>query len=211
MLSLDHTKSKTTINGGSPLSVYCDMDTDGGEYTFYQCQGCHGKPGRAIQHGLARTCTDLGLQWLVPRNYEHVCAIRSESFTFGGIVGGVVGKHNGDRGNNWTPFAFNSDTGPPLTNNWVAVDGGTWWLRDSSFGEPNGDYSQGAFLGGGLQCNRNHHFNDVTGGYGSGSNYLCSTNDKGGPGVFNLQDPDTGMSQECVDAGCACAPDCRRP
>jgi hypothetical protein len=196
-----------TFNGGSPLSVYCDMDTDGGGYTIYQCQGCQSANKAWQPNG----CTDLGLQWLVPRSYEHVCAIKDESFTFGNIVGGVVGKHNGDRGNNWTPFAFNSDTGMPLTNNWVAVDGGTWWLRDSSFSEPNGDYSQGAFLGPGLVCNRNHHFNDLTGGYGSGSNYLCSTNDKGGPGVFNLQDPDTGMSQDCVDAGCACAPDCRRP
>lgn len=33
------------------------------------------------------------------------------------------------------------------TRDWVVGDRGRWWLRDTTFGEPNGDYSSYGFLG----------------------------------------------------------------
>ena len=119
---------------------------------------------------------------------------------------GVVGRHAGHNGNNYTPWPMRS-TGPSdIIDHWTAVDGGSWWLRQDPFGEPNGDNAQGAWLGGGGRgCGPNDNsFNDLSNGYDSGSNYLCSTNDKGGPGMWN----DAG---DCVGRGCTCAPDCTRP
>lgn len=50
-------------------------------------------------------------------------------------------------------------------NAWQATDGGTWWLRTSSYSEPNGDYNANCFLGLGVwttidQTAANLQFND---------------------------------------------------
>ena len=34
----------------------------------------------------------------------------------------------------------------PLQNSWVTEDGSPWWLRDSSYGEPNGDYHANCYM-----------------------------------------------------------------
>lgn len=65
---------------------------------------------------------------------------------------------------------------------WRATDGGTWWLRNSAYGEPNGDYTANNFLGLSAWYTVDTTaaalaFNDQTGGYSSSSTYLCSTND----------------------------------
>jgi hypothetical protein len=60
---------------------------------------------------------------------------------------------------------------------WVAVDGGSWWMRDSTYSEPNGDYSANCWLWVYNQDSNNIMFNDANCGYCT-SNYLCSTNDK---------------------------------
>ena len=59
----------------------------------------------------------------------------------------------------------------------MPVDNGTWWLRDTPYSEPNGDYGSYCFLGMGGWTLPVLYFNDGTCGYSSGSNYLCSTND----------------------------------
>jgi hypothetical protein len=50
-------------------------------------------------------------------------------------------------------------------NAWQAVDGGTWWLRSSSFGEPSGDYTGNCLLWmGGIDVTAaNIQFNDLKG------------------------------------------------
>ena len=32
----------------------------------------------------------------------------------------------------------------------VATDGGRWWIRDTAYSEPNGDWTAGCFLGSAL-------------------------------------------------------------
>jgi hypothetical protein len=62
-------------------------------------------------------------------------------------------------------------------NSWRAIDGGPWWVRDSPYSEPNGDYCSNCFLGLYNWDINNLQFNDLWGGYSSGNNYLCSLND----------------------------------
>jgi hypothetical protein len=77
-------------------------------------------------------------------------------------------------------------TGAP---DWKVADVGRWWLRDTVFSEPNGDYTPNSFL----WINAWTYsfpepyvladvgFNDypVSGGYATGNYYLVSTNLKG--------------------------------
>ena len=51
---------------------------------------------------------------------------------------------------------------------------------------------------------QDNHFNDLNSAYDSGPNYLCSTNDKLGPGLWNDGEP-------CVGHGCSCRPTCTNP
>jgi hypothetical protein len=71
---------------------------------------------------------------------------------------------------------------------WQAWDGGRWFIRDTTFNEPNGDYNRGCWLGLNAinEACDNQVFNDLpcteTSGYNSGAIYTCSTNDVYGPG-----------------------------
>ena len=57
-------------------------------------------------------------------------------------------------------------------------DIGTWWLRDTPYSEPNGDYTANCFLNlYGSWTPSSLTFNDGGCSYGSGNNYICSTND----------------------------------
>ena len=64
---------------------------------------------------------------------------------------------------------------------WRAIDGGTWWIRDTPFSEPNGDYTAGYWIGGyGVSTatiEAGQGFNDLYSGY-CATSYVCSTNDK---------------------------------
>ena len=60
-------------------------------------------------------------------------------------------------------------------------DGGRWWLRDTTFSEPNGDYGAYGLLGGYGVPAVNYDlsdlgFNDGTSNYPTGNYYLVSTN-----------------------------------
>jgi hypothetical protein len=86
---------------------------------------------------------------------------------------------------NYTTYAMRNPnyyaSGPP---DWKVPDGGRWWLRDSTFGEPNGDQYAYGFLGlyaagYGLSSDGSlTGFNDG-GTYPTGTSYLVSTNLKG--------------------------------
>lgn len=67
---------------------------------------------------------------------------------------------------------------------WRAKDGKDWWLRDSGYGEPSGDYSAWCNLGGHGVNSNGYHFNDG-GCYHSGSRYWCGTEDYDGKGSPN--------------------------
>jgi hypothetical protein len=76
----------------------------------------------------------------------------------------------------WAPFYGSGTTA------WQVDDGGRWWLRNSTFGEPNGDYGPQGWLGGytfpNLYNGEDLGFNDITSNYPTGNYYLVSTNAK---------------------------------
>ena len=176
----------------NPLQMYVDMTYEGGGYDFYAFNGTGTNVNKtnATNSGIA-----LGLDLVYPRSKEHWRAMSD-------YVRNVIGSTNNDffptvyavsrstsgsagsRSGNYTSDIMRDPnyygTGTP---DWGVPDGGRWWLRDSTFGEPNGDYTAYNFLGGYTFPNpytgQDIGFNDVTGtNYQTGSYYLCSTNAK---------------------------------
>ena len=69
-----------------------------------------------------------------------------------------------------TKFAMKS--GVKQQNSWKTSDGSAWWLRDTSYNEPNGDYQPNCFLHIYDVNPNNVRFNDGSCSYYS-SDYLC--------------------------------------
>ena len=182
----------------NPLQMYVDMTEDGGGYDFYAITA-----GPSVQYYTSTNGgTPLGLDLVYPRSQGHWRAIyRFANNVLGDLAGYcqtcyavsaavstvAVGAYptapnlNG----NYTTYAMRNPkyygTGAP---DWKVADGGRWWLRDSTFGEPNGDYHPNAFLGlyaAGytLASDGTFGFNDGGGSYLTGTKYLVSTNLKG--------------------------------
>merc|ERR1719453_496199 len=65
---------------------------------------------------------------------------------------------------------------------WRTSDGSAWWLRDSRFSEPNGDYNANCFLGlyHSFPSTSDVRFNDARCGYHSTS-YYCQPEQKPPP------------------------------
>jgi hypothetical protein len=178
------------------LEMYVDKTEDGGGYDFY-----------IITAGPAVTLitqnnggTPLGLDLVMPRSKGHwkamsnavLAAIAANkngggnyaSFfqtTYGVYRNTFAGNGNG----NYTSKIMRHSSYGGTTNapDWRVKDGGRWWLRDNTHGEPNGDYTDNGFLG--LQAggygfpnpysNTDIGFNDG-GSYSTGLYYLVSTN-----------------------------------
>ena len=160
-----------TINpkGYGNTSVYCDMTTDGGGYTYKPVNGR--TTYRSTDHN---TCKELGMDIVVPRTKAHWSAmIGRYGNSWFGVVPGISKPLNGG---NYTSYAMKWGSVP----DWRASDGGRWWLRDSPFGEPNGDYYGNCWLNMYNWDPNNLQFNDYNCNYAT-SRYMCSTNDKDGP------------------------------
>ncbi len=183
-------KSATMPNA---LQMYVDMSEDGGGYDFYAFDGTgvgNDPYVNGFNSGLA-----LGLDIISPRSKYHWRAMAN-------FVYYVLGK----RGNAYQQF-FRTTYGiskPTPSGNYTstimrdavyygsgssdhfAKDGGRWWLRDTTFGEPNGDYDGDAYFGlvaGGYTFPEPYGlqdigFNDGTASYSLGKYYLVSTNGK---------------------------------
>lgn len=193
------------------LQMYVDMVEDGGGYDFYLINGgtsvdrvylpsaqwgSSSTTGGGVHSGVA-----LGLDLIYPRSKFHWRAMDNyvrgvlgqnlnNYFSAGGFMGAIYRNTNtsgGTAGGNYTGQIMRSlqfyGSG---AQDWVVPDGGRWWLRDSTYTEPNGDYPAYGFLANrgipqpyGLQ---DQIFNDVgTVGsypYATGGSYICSTNDK---------------------------------
>ena len=153
--------------GRGRLTVHCDMTTDGGGYTMLNIDS-----GITTSRITDRdTCKDLGMQMVVPRTKEHWRSLLSRYGTsYFNTIPAIAKPHSGG---NYTGFAMKFGSVP----DWQAIDLGSWFMRDSPFGEPNGDYTENCWL---LQYNwdvNNIQFNDANCAY-STSRYICSTNDK---------------------------------
>jgi hypothetical protein len=60
---------------------------------------------------------------------------------------------------------------------WGVPDGGRWWMRDSTYGEPNGNYTGNCWLSMYKFDPNDIQFDDNYCLF-STSKYICSTNDK---------------------------------
>lgn len=69
-----------------------------------------------------------------------------------------------------TNYAMNS--GVSQQSSWKTTDGAAWWLRDSKYGEPNGDYHANCYLHITHIDANNVRFNDLNCNYYS-KTYLC--------------------------------------
>jgi len=180
----------------NPLLMYVDMTYEGGGYDFLAFQGNGINPEFVNS---TNSGTALGLDLVYPRSKEHW---RAMSDYVRNILGdstnnyfrGTYAIHrinaNGNGGSgNYTGFIMRDPnsygSGAP---DWRVPDGGRWWLRDTTFSEPNGDYTAFGFIGGYTFPNpytgQDLGFNDVLStnaayaNYRPGSYYLVSTNAK---------------------------------
>ena len=148
------------------IEVLCDMSTEGGGYTYLGIDGV--STSRSTDYN---SCMDYGMDIVYPRSRDHWASLlaRFDTSFFSTIPG--VTKPSG--GGSYTWCAMNSGSCP----DWRVPDGGRWWLRDSTYTEPNGDYEANCWLSMYGHDLDDIRFNDGTCSY-STSRYVCSTNDK---------------------------------
>ncbi len=154
----------------APMTAFCDMTTDGGGYTYVTVTGGTSTNSRLS----ANSCQALGLEMFVPRTQAQYAFLEGRyNQDFFETVSGIYGTTPA----NYTTCVMNSASASACSANWFAIDGGSWWLRNAAYSEPNGDYTANLWLGTDNQY-PSGRFNDLTGGYFTGGSYICSTNDK---------------------------------
>ena len=191
------------------LRVWCDMTSDGGGYTSYEITD-----GIPVSRADAEnSCSALGLQLQVWRSAEHRDAsIAKWGLDAYQAVPGVYGLDAFSLTNAaMSSSSGDPISDARATASWQAIDGGDWFVAGTpSADAPSGDYSPGCLLGVlsyDEQCARQDaqnredlrnnaanpaapcateslSFNDRWCDYSTGTRYICSTNDKGGPGVL---------------------------
>ena len=181
------------------LQMYVDMTEDGGGYDFYPITAGPNVAYITDNNG----GTSLGLDIVYPRSKYHWRAMSNAVNTIitAGKNGGgayadffqttygiyrTTNAGNGGSGSYTTKVMRSSDYGGASNApDWMVKDNGGWWLRDATFGEPNGDYNLNGFLGlqaGGYTMPNPYTLTDISmndgGAYYTGNYYLVSTNAK---------------------------------
>ena len=172
------------------LRMYVDMTEESGGYDFYAFQGT----GTSVSYITdTHSGKALGLELVMPRSKYHWRAMRnyvtnvlgSSDYTYFANVAGIY-RTTTTTGGTYVSYAMRNPSsygsGAP---DWRVLDGGRWWLRDSTYSEPNGDYTVNGFLGdmargsfpSGTYALADLVFNDG-GTYATGTSYLVSTNAK---------------------------------
>lgn len=211
----------------NPLQMYVDMTEEGGGYDFYPIQNGTDTwtvfPGVAGANAPANDGIALGLDLWYPRSKFHwraatkfvkdVLGETGSNFQRYFYTAGPIYRTNStDSGSGDGTNYSTSGANPQIMRNpvyygtgavdWRVPDGGRWWLRDSTFSEPNGDYLNYGFLSisgyrvvfntGALSSKNSYtvpesysltdiNFNDIANGFhhNIGNYYLVSTNLKG--------------------------------
>ena len=191
----------------NPLEMYVNMDNDcdGGGWDFYPITS-----GISVNRAdLDHSGTPLGLDLVYPRSQGHWKAIYRYIVNELGGTGSLstylqtTGKiyatekspsvptgayPQSSMNGNYTSYKMrNPDFYGDGAPDFKVPDGGRWWLRDTTFGEPNGDLDPFCFLGlyavsSSYNLNSDGSlggFNDQYDSYFTGPNYLVSTNLKG--------------------------------
>lgn len=176
----------------TPVQMWVDMQYGG--YDFYAFQG----NGTSVTYAnQSHSGTSMGLDicyarspnwWRAASDYVRNATGNSPlSGSYSDYFRIVYGVHKTSGGGNYTgtvmrnPSCYGSGSSDHRVN-----DGGCWWIRNSTFGEPNGDYEAYAWFGlvaGGYSMpnpytGQDIGFNDGNASYSTGSYYLVSTNAK---------------------------------
>lgn len=165
-------------NSQGPLSVHCDMTSDGGGYTMLKVS-----PGAETFAPAAETyCAERGMQLFVPRSPDHLAAAFAVAMDAGigpdasKLYLRILGIYPDSNGATCVFQPFRSDN---ASCNWSASDGQAFYVTDrTNIGEPNGDNAttqsmfydwndDGSVL----------HYNDLPPGYSS-SRFMCDVGDK---------------------------------
>ena len=199
-------------NMPNALQMYVDMTQEGGGYDFYVITsgtpadraradstvwtvGAEGTTGTSSNgNGAVHSGITLGLDIVYPRSKQHWIAIynfvegilgQNVNSYFTSNIGAVFRNTTvGNGSGNYTSRVMRDPnyygTGAP---DWRVPDGGRWWLRDSVYTEPNGDYANYGFLGNrGIPrpyTGQDLVFNDLANySQTTGTTYLVSTNAK---------------------------------
>jgi hypothetical protein len=189
MFDIDHPlKDDPDHVGPTTINVYCDMAADGGGYTYYPITD--GISVRKITD--ANSCTALGMQMVIFRSEAQITNLFAKYganyfHTAGGIFG-TVDAVNKDL----SEYPLNSEQSE-VAAVFKANDEGKWFIKADKQTWTGEDYNPGCLLGlygsnpilvrpastnGGVQC-----------GFETGTQYVCSTNDKGGSGVLGAPVP----------------------
>jgi hypothetical protein len=185
------------------IQMYVDMTEEGGGYDFYFITA---GPSISTVNAADWGGKSLGLDLVMPRSPQHWramanavnAAITSNPSTYGSSFSNyfqtAYGVYNTSAGNYTTyimrdPTYYGTSgasTNLPA-NSYRVKDGGRWWLRNTTYGEPNGDYGANGLLGmngvitypyTATPTATDVTFNDLTSNYSTGSYYLVSTNKK---------------------------------
>lgn len=171
-----------TASMPEPVRMWVDFVHDGGGYDFYAVDD--GYSGGKVDSD--HTGRSMGLDIFYPRSrgfwealkhyLEDVLKVDMNAYvrTMGAVYR-TGGYGNYTRNIMRDPATYG--TGAP---HWRVPDGGPWWLRDSTYSEPNGDYRSKNYLGTRNASDvGNLTYNDIRGtGYQPGSKFVLSTNTK---------------------------------
>jgi hypothetical protein len=166
------------------LQMYVNMTAEEGGYDFYRFTTATSRNYVTQDTGASA----LGLDLFYPRSKDHWAAIYDfvvniSGSTIANDIKTVGAVHRNGAGGNYTGTVMRSSvyyiTG---TTDWRVPDDGKWFIRDTTYVEPNGDYTANAFLGLiGLNSDGSvTGFNDgYDYNYYTGTTIICSTNVKG--------------------------------
>jgi hypothetical protein len=172
--------------------MYVDMAEEGGGYDFYFITGGPSFYSVFDTNG----GTSLGLDLVMPRSTYHwramVNAVNTQrpSGTFNDYFQTCYGIYSPTGGVSETSRFMRSTwynpagAGASGAQYYRVKDGGRWWLRDSTFTEPNGNYTANQVLGlvsAGYSISTSYAltdigFDDASSSYATGNYYLVSTN-----------------------------------
>ncbi len=164
-----------------PFAAYCDMNTDGGGYTFYKIELGASVFAPAAEH----MCGEMGMQLFIPRTNAHrdsAWEVANDE-RFGPGADGQYLRIMGV----YPQFAGATCPSQPLTSSnpdcdWRAGDDQVYWVDDLGlFNEPNGndgatqidasmryDWDRGELT----------WYDDITGNGASSSRFMCQAGDK---------------------------------
>lgn len=148
------------------LQMYVDMVEEYGGFDFYPIQngtnvwtvmpannGSNSPPNDGINLGLDILYPRSPYHWRAASKFVREALRQSESdydryfrTTYAVFRSNSTTSGSGDGGSYTGQIMRKPNYYGSGANDWRVPDGGRWWLRDSTFGEPNGDYLNYGFL-----------------------------------------------------------------